>query len=468
MAHQQSSGQGRQILSEEEYTQTLTSIIKRDYFPDINNLERQAALLERRAQGDVAGAVAIRRATRRLQEHEEALAEAENEDEHDLDERSVRRIARPLHQESISGFHARVTNEDDAEFEAIQNKEIKDNRERLAKLFRPPEAAVPLLTNMASDQFQAEPNRITASEWKAPAARNGLFFSPTPVRKNPENAGSSQLLLTNGADETQQSSQFALMPPPQNVSTKLSISVPKHQLVEYVPKHALEKRIEPSQTRFPDKIIPHPSNIGRGLVPESDLESETDGSVTDASTDLDAPLRPLDDERRRKQNRQEKNRGAYVAMTPLIVPGETGNESPITTWGTVDSTPLTLSGQEAEGGAREAQFGIAGDSSREKAARKAEEKLAHRAKRAKSNKPKRMHKVERVVGTTSLTPAALSLWQRTSQNVRSRSSDSFASSLRSSYTPKLRSKSSVNSGKSSKSRAVRDTAYNATPIASKK
>ena len=270
-------------------------------------------------------------------------------------------------------------------------------------------------------------------------------------------------------------------------STAMILPIPKHQLVEYVPKHALEKRIEPSQTRFPDqKIIPFSrERVGRGLVPAaSDLESETDGSVTDASTDLDAPLRPVDEERRREQRRREQHQQSYVAMTPLIVPGITGNESPIMTWGTVDSTPLVLSGQESSSGAttrESSSYSLAGENEREKAARKAERELARRAKRAKTVRKSSQNRgaasssssTNRSNTTTpsSLTPAALALWQKTGQRTPSRARDAFASSLRSSYTPKLQSKSgstSISRGSGSSCRRPTDNAFNATPLASRK
>jgi protein DGCR14 len=124
----QHSKQRRLVLSEEEYTSTLSSIVQRNFFPDLPDLERQAALLEKRSQGDVPGAVAIRRAARQLADHEEALAAQEEEDEDDLEEKNVRRRARPLHQESITGFHARVTNENDVDFDSKhQKKEVKAN-----------------------------------------------------------------------------------------------------------------------------------------------------------------------------------------------------------------------------------------------------------------------------------------------------------------------------------------------------
>ena len=446
--------QGRIVLSEEEYTSTLNHIVQRDFFPDLPKLERQAALLEKRSQGDIVGAAAIRRATRQLADHEDVLEAQEEEDEHDLEDGNVRRRARPLPMENISGFHARVTNEDDAEFDSNQKEEVKANRERLEKLFRPQDdsSKMPLL-EMASDQFLPESNRIAAAEWAKPSMRNSLFFNPTPLRDESGRDSNGQKLLTNSSNSVAQTSESRaslIMPPPANVEKKTKfISLPKHALVEYIPKHALEKKIEPSQTRFPSKIVPA-HNRSLFTLPD---DSETDGSTTDASTDLDAPLRPIEQERRNRHRKAERTQQSYVAMTPLIVPGA-GNQSPVTTWGTVMSTPIVISGQEVNGPQIEpANFSLPFENNRERAARKAELELSRRAKRAKTSGAKRNRR------TPSLGPAALSLLEKTKRTPSTRPKDAFASALRGSYTPKPRARTS------SKKRPS-DSAYNATPLAS--
>lgn len=468
------SRQRRSVLSEEEYTATLSSIVQRDFFPELPELERHAAVLERRAQGDVAGAVAVRRAARRLQQHEKALTAAEQDEDNDWDEddvRPVRRRARPLHQESITGFHRRATNEDDEEFDSNQKRDIKGNRERLDHLFRASKESVPLLTNMASDDFQAEPYRIPATEWNNPSIRNGFFFSPTPLLKQDCDSEGTIKQIASDLATSSSKSPLALMPPPARTDGKRLKPIPKHQMVEFVPKHFLEQRIEPSQTRFPDKIVPLPRNAGIGVVATSDLENETDGSMTDASTDLDAPLRSIDEERRHEQHRQKQTHQSYVAMTPLIVPGTAGNESPIMTWGTVDSTPMVISGQETGGQEqKESSYSMAGESEKDRAARKAEAVLAQRAKRARTGRQYSSNKRSSSSArhATSLTPGSVPQVQKARQKIPSRSSNAFASSLRSSYTPKVRSESSSSSvrGAGSRKRPA-DNAFNTTPLASK-
>jgi hypothetical protein len=258
--------------------------------------------------------------------------------------------------------------------------------------------------------------------------------------------------------------------------------------VEYVPKHHLERKIDPSQTRFPSqlKVMPAPDrsnnvNDVAGLVDGRGMSS-TDTSYY--STDLDAPLRPVEIERERRrqkitktQQQQQRNQRSYVAMTPQIVPGA-GNQSPITTWGTVDGTPLVLSGkagpseqdtQETE--TASSSFRLPGENEREKAARKAEANMALRTKRAKqvsSSSTTRDKSNKR--GEASSTPIfPLSLLNKR-KIVPSRSRDAFASALRMSYTPQRTSLSSSSKTWNSKLRGTtghgrlkKDHAYNATP-----
>ena len=519
------SGQRRQVLSEEDYTATLTSIVRRDFYPDLPDLERQAALLDRRAAGDIPGAVAVRRAARALAGHEESLAEQEAEDEQDLTESNVRKKARPLHRETLTGFHARATNEDDEEFDSLQRKEVQENRERLEHLFRPEEAPKKkLLLTMASDEFQPTSNQVESSEWKKPSVRNSMFFSPAPQRL-PETESSTatpkQALLSNNphsvehskrsqqshsqtGSETDQSEALSLMPPPaarkgaagssqlsqkgsksQSSLVPYERSLPKGALVEYIPKTAVERKIDPSQTRFPPKaVVPYRPPLfpaGRGSM-TSDSES---GFTTDASTDLDACDRSITDERRARSKREVRDRNSYVNMTPLVMPGSGGDDDePIMTWGEVSDTPLILSGQEmmdsSSSGKNDsitanstAEFSLPEESASDKAAQRAQANLERRSKRARaasSVKRKRPDSIRNISGMrqqSSLTPAAMALMKRT-QGSSSRARDAFASSLRSSYTPLIKRGSSVTTAANSAGATGRDHAHKATPLASRK
>ena len=433
--------QRRAVLSEEEYMSTLSDIVQRDYFPDLPSLRRQVAVLDRREVGDVAGAVAIRRAARRLEEHEQSLAEEEVDAEQDVGPDRLRKTPRPLHRESVTGFHARVTSEDNDEFDRTQRREVKENRQRLQQVFsnritngtdREQESETPLL---ASDQFNAPVHRIAASEWKeTETGTNGLFFNPQHVVPVD---GSKRKLITNGSADASADIERRLMPPPARVqkmneeSGSTSTLVWREDMVEYLPKYASEKQIEPSQTRFPSHV----------MLPPPPKRPATDSSTdysTEASTDLDAPMLPLSVERQAAKKRQKREQETFVAMTPLLVPGRSaGNESPIVTWGTVSGTPLVLGGMDTfETIMAQKSFTLPAESHRDNAARKAESNLEKAKRKTKQNHRCRTTPVDHT--TASLTPAARSLLAKTTPRPQSsvRSSNSFSTALRSSYTPK--------------------------------
>lgn len=87
--------QARQVLTEEEYTSTLSSIISRDYYPSLSSLRRDVAILDKRKNGDIRGAVTLRRAHREICEQEEELALRERlEEEEALENGGVRKRPR--------------------------------------------------------------------------------------------------------------------------------------------------------------------------------------------------------------------------------------------------------------------------------------------------------------------------------------------------------------------------------------
>jgi hypothetical protein len=286
------------VLSEEDYQRNLGEVIQRQFYPDLVDLQTAATLQQRREAGDVAGAVAVRRAARQLRQHDEYVRERELEQ--DSRRSSLRSEPRALHLETLTGFHARVTSEDNAEFEQAQSEELRQaqvERSRMLLLKSSDEGrsrddprsrgSVPddqasLL--LASDAFNA-PAESRRPEEKAAAAENSLFFVP-------------QLQCDSGNDRQEESNRL-LMPPPASSNRQLAAST-SHSIslelstapIEYVPMQQLERRIEPANTRFPGperRPVPPPP------PPRAHLEgSDTDGASTaggDASsaseTDLD-------------------------------------------------------------------------------------------------------------------------------------------------------------------------------------
>ncbi len=203
--------QRRKILPEEQYTSTLKKIITRDYYPSLPSLHRDAAVLQKRSEGDTAGAIAIRRAARKIESYEEKCRIQEENEEREaiLENGGLRKRPRPLERESIDGFHSRVTSEDNAYFEENMVKEVKENRDKMDIIYQANCSAgkghvPPLLQSYAengtetrndqrrlcsaspfqsaSDQFNAPVERIhvagTTKDGKSISDRNSLFFTP--------------------------------------------------------------------------------------------------------------------------------------------------------------------------------------------------------------------------------------------------------------------------------------------------
>ncbi len=455
--------QRRLILSEENYTSTLDKIITRDYYPAIPSLHRDLSVLQKRSEGDTAGAIAIRRAARKLESIEEQKKQDEEQEEEEalLHHGGVRIRPRPLERESVDGFHSRVTSEDNAYFEENMVKEAKEKREKMSIIYGTSNATMAgkakvqqLLQNYAangtlaiandndhhqrklyddspfqsaSDQFNAPVQRIqaagTTKDGQSISQTNSLFFTPQHQHNN-KNSNSQQssnsstgtataLLLSNGENDTR------MMPPPparparkrkshsneNHTNEKALILAPssstenpelndnRHQLVEYLVKPKSrellasssssmittpnEKQIISENTRFEyqnkTRIVATsttpstPASIT--IIPNSNQRNnhgnhssscyETDSSM---NTDLDAPLRPIHEERTARMRQIQKERNMLVAMTPTIIPGRKrcvdveggGNDeddesdSPIITWGQIASTPLVASGESLD------------------------------------------------------------------------------------------------------------------------
>ena len=567
--------QPRQILKEEDYQQTLSQIVERDYYPALPSLHRDLAVLERRGAGDVSGAVAVRRAYRRVAEEEEKAAEAERLEDEQARTQSggTRKRPRPLERESLTGFHDRATSEDNEEFDRVTRREEDERIIRMRALYNAGlgkggllqlkggtahhaasgvtsgasrsnvlGAETPLLP--ASDQFDAPVERVVDAMAR-PADTNSLFFVPEHhsrhgIREDDNNNNDGErkadnLPLLEG--ERGNSSSLMLPPPPRNTrkgngkgpnvlakrdssSTAVGKGNPKMDLVEYIAKPRSDANdigiravptINAAMTRFPhqgESRLPPASgrrNTKVGNIAMASSNHSVASSDTDATTDLDATPMSLAGERAARADALARERESYVAMTPIILPGGDrgrGNESPITTWGTVAGTPLVLSGSGQANNTNAARptagpidnddidgsdqnqmksFALPAEDSIEATARIAEARLSSRTKAYRDaqssvkrrpatndsgSKPTRKgvgsSKVRASTSTSSmhsraesLTPAAQALLARgtpksslssmstMSGKVSARSSSALGSALRSSYTPMSSSRSLI-------------------------
>jgi protein DGCR14 len=394
--------QARRILTEEAYTGTLSTIISRDYFPSLQSLQRDAAVLEKRSQGDIAGAVAIRRQARKLALHEEDLAEQERMEEQEaiMENDGIRKRARPLHRETVDGFHARVTSEDNHDFEVEMRTENRERRERMNIIYNSvgtQYSQVPKLLEsqrnnnhedsserqisrtlaetpmMASDEFTAPTIPLQLAGGDGTAERNSLFFSPAHRSETlPIEQQGRQLNLQLEQNVASANLEDSIaMPPPssflcrksEQLCTKYEVKMkaPVGQMVEYTAKRSMvqsnKKHTIPANTRFVYQNESRLTKRSDELQQTSRLhgtslnEYESDST----STDLDAPQRPLAFERQAREKRIYTERNNLVVMTPVIVPKGrdddpdsgflNGNQSPIMTWGDVASTPLAHGGE---------------------------------------------------------------------------------------------------------------------------
>ena len=307
--------QKRKILSEEEYTTTLQSIITRDYYPAIPSLQRDLSVLQKRSENDTASAIAIRRAARKLESMEEELDLKEQEEERHalLHNGGIRERPRPLDRESIDGFHARVTSEDNAYFETNMIREGKERRERLDIVYGANTTlgkghVQKLLQNYgengdsfnnsqqqrllydespfmtASDQFNEPFQRIQAAgtdkDGKSKSDRNSLFFTPqhcnpnTTIASTTTNTTTTDALSDHSASHQQQlialdsnsSSDNQLMPPPPSrkygketntvITMPIATSKQQQQEVNNDKLHLVEYQAKPQHRNLISSLQP--------------------------------------------------------------------------------------------------------------------------------------------------------------------------------------------------------------------
>jgi protein DGCR14 len=415
-AHNSSSRhqtQPRSILTEEEYTDTLTHIVTRDYYPALPNLQRDHAILEARSRGDIAAAVAVRRAARKEETKRETEWHANMQEEestttvttaltnYDGGNRqiNIRKRPRQLKHETVTGFHARVTSEDNAEFEMNQEREQRELQAKMSVVYSASanktgrlmiENAInkgaddrvghgkddtdiyirrSLLSDtpgLASDKYNATPSgkRITDGnndtspygDNKQGISKNGLFFEPQHHKQDAVDLKSDNLLMPPPPRRGSNATMSSIIPFQQSndqPNTSSLSSKPLHKLVEYIPKPTAPD-INPPATRFPyqndSRLLPYNQHRNHSSNMMSIQRSSSDTSASE-STDLDASPRSLARERASYQKARIRENETFIPMTPIIRPGGAGVAAePIMTWGDVASTPLVLGGGGAADG----------------------------------------------------------------------------------------------------------------------
>ena len=295
-AAQLTSSGKRLVLPEHEYSRGLSRVIQQQYFPDLPQLK-------------------------------EALGESSD---HDTTDDSITIETESQHIDpssttTVTEYHARVTSEDNADFDQIQRRESQERQ--AARVQKALEYAAPKKPRerpdsafaLASDAFDPSPHRPPMADRAAieqfATQQNALMFLPSASNDVKQVSHNSTHLLNNGKNDCLNETN----PPSQQTDANLM-----------PPPASIHPYIEPSATRFPSQksIIlqkqPHQRPRAWSTSLESDLEGDDHSSISaDSASDLDAtPLRSVASERRQYQEhsqsyRMVEDRRSGFAATPL-------------------------------------------------------------------------------------------------------------------------------------------------------
>ncbi|KAF0734058.1 hypothetical protein Ae201684P_002981 [Aphanomyces euteiches] len=337
----------KQVLEEEEYVEALDKIIERDFFPDLQKLKdhslwldalasnnprliqevRQHLLQQKKAQ-DAPRSSSNPEAKRK---HRTPLPTAssswdqptpprESTDDFDSPERQDDRPpSEPTNEATkltLNHFIALHTSEDNAAFEELQEKAIKDHKRKYHWAYEDTDgrgdSKLLLLkdgTWMTKEQRQLmdkacdtklalEDKRPVAPDTWAFRARNPLLFPPdldTNRKICKVQEPTDQLLLLENGSSTTSTTSTAV------VSKSRTGAAPK----------------KPMETVYSN------SRFSSAFLSTQDAISDQDDAV---------PQPP-----------SAEFKKDLVAMTPLLVPGQ--DASPLVTWGAIEATPMILRGE---------------------------------------------------------------------------------------------------------------------------
>ncbi|KAI9249222.1 nuclear protein DGCR14 [Phascolomyces articulosus] len=359
------------VLDEETYTEALSNIIERDFFPHLAKVKAQQNYLQAQQSGTL---LDLERASKALQRAQTPLnrqqtpfkgsrsATSSNDSSaitkstlNYYNAEAIELTDRVNLDLSLDQFQTLYTSEDNASFTEILERTNAKRREKYKWLLDKEKA--PMIT---AEEKKLIEYATTPATWKY-TAKNALMYMP---------AGTGESLL-NEADS-----------------------------------RAPAKAINYNNTQFAIPELP---------ASRSQTNRATDGQATPWKN-----VCGVDDDGESIYSDANPNYRGYrlVDATPTLSPSRIG--SPLMTWGNIEGTPMLISGSETPG----PQFSLPKESKREKLGMKLSEK-ASRAHRKRMNE--RMGTPRKGVGLAS--PAAQHLLRR-SHTPRT---SAFGDALRSSY-----------------------------------
>lgn len=309
------------------------------------------------------------------------------------------------------GFHARVTSEDNEDFEQEMRQEVKEKKQRMDIIYNS--------TGLKANSVQ---NLLLAHGTDTGISDN-TSQSQAKILPSAQPKDSIQLLDTKaeldiermppplalGPQQSKQSSdnQISTLQTSNTTSISTASSLPNACLVEYNPKKTSqpnhkEKEVISFNTRFTyqhESRLVSLNNSNPSTTPS--ISNDLINYQSDTTTDLDASPNPISMEREAHAVKLNQERESYVTMTPLIVPGSGGvggssssrdDGSPIVTWGEV-ATPIiarpdhdTLDIESINNGNDVPTFVLPQKDDREQTARFAESLVVQELRKVKGEK----------------------------------------------------------------------------------
>ena len=114
-------------LSEEDYTSAITTIIERDFYPNLSEMRKQTRYLDAIEEGNP---VRIATAARRLTTPRNVAVEDEDEDD-----RRERMLQEDVQGMKLDTFQAKYTSEDNESFNALLDEQNRKQREKYAWMY---------------------------------------------------------------------------------------------------------------------------------------------------------------------------------------------------------------------------------------------------------------------------------------------------------------------------------------------
>ncbi|KAI8884876.1 hypothetical protein K501DRAFT_293758 [Backusella circina FSU 941] len=356
------------VLDEDTYTDAISFIIERDFFPNLAKVKAQKNYLEAQQSGGLADLTQAGKAlheleNRKAQKNENNQVNFYFEDEPFLEKRVNLTL-------SLDQFQTLYTSEDNSSFTELLEKTNEKRREQ-NKWFFDRESKQLRLTSQPDQESPIkliETNELAPSGWKY-KARNTLMYLPE---------GKSESWIDANDARAQ----------PKAISHK-NTDLP----------------IELSIIKKINNLAPSDIQAARGgaLTPWTQLNG------VDATASASPSVRGY----------------KLVDATPILSPSRIG--TPEMTWGSIEGTPLLISGGETPG----PRFSLPQISKREQLGMKLSEK-ASKAYRKKKANPRSIVQGTPRTGAGLMSPAAQHLFRKSQASPLTQSSG-FNDALRSTY-----------------------------------